>query len=100
MEHRITRNHYLYLLLALGLQLVATPFLAKAGGKEIIGGSLSTVTLVAAIYAAGFGRKQLAIALGLAGFATLGIWYVVWVEPHYVLAMISVISHLAIFQPL
>ena len=76
MEHRITQNHYLYLLLALGLQLIATPFIEKTAGKEIVGPLLSTITLVAAIYAAGFGRKQLAIALGLAGFATFGIWYV------------------------
>ena len=95
MEYRLTRNHYLYLLLALGLQLIATPFIEKAAGKEIVGPLLSTITLVAAIYAAGFGRRQLAIALALAGFATVGIWYVVWIEPHYILAMVSLIAHLA-----
>lgn len=95
MEHRLTRNHYLYLLLALGLQLIATPFIEKTAGKEIVGPLLSTITLVAAIYAAGFGRRQLAIALALAGFATVGIWYVVWIEPQYILAMVSLIAHLA-----
>ncbi len=56
---------------------------------------LSSLTIFAAIYAADVGKKQLFVALGLAGFAFCGIWYVVFIEPRYYLAMISVISQLA-----
>ena len=56
---------------------------------------LSSLTIFAAIYAADVGKKQLFVALGLAGFAFCGIWYVVFIEPRYYLAMISVISQIA-----
>jgi hypothetical protein len=83
------------LLLALTLQLIATPFLDRVVGKDIFSGVLSTVVLGAAIYASGFSRKQLGAALVLATLATVGIWYVIWIEPNYVVAGLSVIGNLA-----
>jgi len=41
------------------------------------------------------GKKQLVFALGLGGFAFGGLWYVVFIEAHYYLAMVSLISQLA-----
>jgi len=88
-------NHYFYLLLALLVQLIAYPFAEAGTGKDLTILILSSLTLIAAIYAAGVGTKQLVFALGLGGFAFCGIWYVVVIEPRYGLAMISVISQLA-----
>ena len=95
MTHGHDRDHYLYLLLALCLQLIADPFLGRSAEADIVRAALSTLTLAAAVYVAGVGRRRLAIVLALGGFAFLGIWYVVIVEPDYALAMISVSALLA-----
>ena len=77
------------------MQLIAYPFAEAGTGKDLTILVLSSLTLIAAIYAAGVGKKQLVFALGLGGFAFCGIWYVIVIEPRYYLAMISVTSQLA-----
>ncbi len=89
------KDRYLYLLVALCVQLIADPFLGRTAAMEVARAVLSTLTLVAAVYVAGVGRKQLAIVAGLGTVALSGIWYVVFVEPAYALAIISVAAHLA-----
>ena len=95
MTNGYDRDRYLYLLLALCLQLIADPFLGTSEEAGIARAALSSLTLGAAVYVAGVGRRRLAIVLGLGGFALLGIWYVVIVEPDQTLAMISVSALLA-----
>jgi hypothetical protein len=95
MTHGHDRDRYLYLLLALCLQLIADPFLGRSDEADVVRAALSTLTLAAAVYVAGVGSRRLAVVLGLGGFALLGIWYVNIVEPDYALAMISVVSLLA-----
>lgn len=94
---KFKQGHYLYLLIALLVQLLAFPFFEATAGKGIGISILSSITVIVAIYAAGMGKKQLWVALGLGGFAFLGIWYVLFIEPRYYVAMISVISRLAFF---
>ncbi len=95
MSHKISQHHYLFLLVALTLQLVIDPFFSDKAGSDNFRNALSTITLLVAIYVAGVRKKQLALALGLGTFAIWGIWYVIWVEPSYVLAMMSVITQMA-----
>lgn len=77
------------------MQLIAYPFAEAGTGKDLTILVLSSLTLIAAIYAAGVGKKQLGFALLLGGLAFCGIWYVVFIELRYYLAMISVISQIA-----
>jgi hypothetical protein len=50
---------------------------------------------MAAIYAIGYGRKQLLTAIGLGSFAFIGIWYVLFIEPRYYLAILSVLCRVS-----
>jgi hypothetical protein len=95
-EARLAKqSHYLYLLIAILAQLLVYPFLDGTEYKSVILNILSTFVLVTAVYAIGFGRKQLITAIGLGGFAFAGIWYVVFIEPRYYLAILSVICRIA-----
>jgi len=89
------QSYYLYLLIAILVQLLVYPIVERTEYKSIILNILSTVVLVTAVYVIGFGRKQLITAIGLGGFAFVGIWYVVFVEPRYYLAILSVICRIS-----
>jgi len=89
-KQKAENNQYFYLMIALLIQLVIYPFFDGSPLKNMIMNLLSTVTILAALYAAMSVRKQLFIALGLALFAFLGIWYALIIAPHYYLAIVSV----------
>jgi hypothetical protein len=82
-------------MIALLALLVVNPFIEGSEYKIIILNVISTVVLVIAVYVIGFSRKQLVIAMGLGGFAFAGIWYVVFVEPRYYLAIFSIIIRIS-----
>jgi hypothetical protein len=90
MMNNSKQRHYLYLLIAILVQLLVYPFLEGVEYKGVILNILSTFVLVTAVYVIGFGRKQLITAIGLGGFAFAGIWYVLFIEPRYYLAILSV----------
>ena len=93
--NKLKQSHYLYLLIAILLQLLVYPFFEGTEHKSIILNILSTFVLVSAVYVIGSGRKQLFTAIALGGFAFVGIWYAVFVEPRYYLAVFSVICRIA-----
>jgi hypothetical protein len=95
MKLKTNQNHYLYLLIAILLQLLVYPFLEGVAYKSVIMNILSTFVLITAVYAIGFGRKQLFTAIALGGFAFVGIWYVLFIEPRYYLAILSVICRIS-----
>ena len=88
------QSHYLYLLIAILLQLLVYPFFEGTEYKSITINILSTFVLIMAIYVIGIDKKQLITAIGLGGFAFAGIWYIVFVEPHYYLAVLSVLCRI------
>ncbi len=79
------------------MQLIAYPFFEGAADKGMAISVLSSLTIFAAIFAAGVRKEQLGFALVLGGFSFWGIWYVIFIEPRYYLAMISVTSQLAFY---
>ena len=92
---RLRKYNYLFLLVALTLQLVADPLFGEKAGSDTFRNVLSTVTLLVALFTVGVRNRHLALAVALGVFAIWGIWYVNWVEPNYVVAMISVLSRIA-----
>ena len=95
MKSKFKQNHYFYLMIALVIQLTFYPFTESIATRGIFLNIFSTITLIAAIYAVGYGKKQMIAALGLGGFAFFGIWYVVFIEPRYYLAIISIICRIS-----
>ena len=95
MMNNSKQSYYLYLLIAILVQLLVYPIVERTEYKSIILNILSTVVIVTAVYVIGFGRKQLITAIWLGGFAFVGIWYVVFVEPRYYLAIFSVICRIS-----
>ena len=91
----IQQSHYFYLLIAILTQLLVRPFVEGNECKIVILNILSTLVLIAAVYGIGSGRKQLFSAIVMGGFALMGIWYVLLIEPRYLLAILSVICRLA-----
>jgi hypothetical protein len=86
------QSHYLYLLIAV---LLLYPFFERTENKSVILNFLSTIVLVTAVYVIGFGRKQIFTAIALTGFAFVGIWYILFVETRYYLAIISVFCRIS-----
>jgi hypothetical protein len=95
MMNNTKQNHNLYLLIAILVQLLVYSFFEGTEYKGVILNILSTFVLVAAVFAIGFGRKQLMTAIALGGFAFAGIWYVVIIEPRYYLAILSVLCRIS-----
>jgi hypothetical protein len=89
------QRHYLYLLIAILLELMVYPFVQTAPYKGMVLNVLSTVVLIAAVFVIGVTKNQRFISLALGGFAFLGIWYIVFIEPRYYLGILSVICRVA-----
>jgi hypothetical protein len=95
MMNNSKQSQYLYLLIAILMQLLVYPFFEASPYKSVIMNVLSTFVLVTAVYVIGFGRKQLFTAVALGGFAFVGIWYVMFIEPRYYLAILSVMCRIS-----